>query len=402
MVPSINLGQAQRVLPLAAGARVRRLALGLQAYREGSSVMLSDSTALRAERPAGDHRLSVRRAGHRAGREPRVPASPGRRPVGCARSGALRKQLAAALAAPAAEEIIAFLERGWSNACLSARAGRRSGDQIIREVERAIVGKRTLLEQIMADPRAKAASCSKTHRALPRPDRQELCDRAGLDFKRIQFTPDLLPGDITRRLCFRPGAEPLRPRKGPVCHIILADEINRASPKTQSALLEAMQEYQVTLEGETMALPQPFIVLATQNPIEYEGTFPLPEAQLDRFIMKLGVGYPTPDEEREILRRRRSRGQDAVNLARITNADELGEMRVAVEEVHIEPDLERYIIDLVDATRHRRQVAVGASPRGSLALLTLTRAWAAIQGRDYELPDDIKRFVQPRSFTARS
>ncbi len=271
-------------------------------------------------------------------------------------------------------------------------------DQIIREVERAIVGKRTLLEQIMAAILVPGGhvlledypGLAKTLIA------KSFATALGLDFKRIQFTPDLLPGDITGGYVFDREQNHFVLRKGPVfANIILADEINRASPKTQSALLEAMQEYQVTLEGETMALPQPFIVLATQNPIEYEGTFPLPEAQLDRFIMKLGVGYPTPDEEREILRRRRSRGQDAVNLARITNADELGEMRVAVEEVHIEPDLERYIIDLVDATRHRRQVAVGASPRGSLALLKLTRAWAAIQGRDYVLPDDIKRFVQP-------
>jgi len=241
-------------------------------------------------------------------------------------------------------------------------------DQIIREVERAIVGKRTLLEQIMAAILVPGGhvlledypGLAKTLIA------KSFATALGLDFKRIQFTPDLLPGDITGGYVFDREQNHFVLRKGPVfANIILADEINRASPKTQSALLEAMQEYQVTLEGETMALPQPFIVLATQNPIEYEGTFPLPEAQLDRFIMKLGVGYPTPDEEREILRRRRSRGQDAVNLARITNADELGEMRVAVEEVHIEPDLERYIIDLVDATRHRRQVAVGASPRGS-------------------------------------
>ena len=271
-------------------------------------------------------------------------------------------------------------------------------DQIIREVERAIVGKRTLLEQIMAAILVPGGhvlledypGLAKTLIA------KSFATALGLDFKRIQFTPDLLPGDITGGYVFDREQNHFVLRKGPVfANIILADEINRASPKTQSALLEAMQEYQVTLEGETMALPQPFIVLATQNPIEYEGTFPLPEAQLDRFIMKLGVGYPTPDEEQEILRRRRSRGQDAVNLARVTNADELGAMRAAVEEVYIEPDLERYIIDLVDATRHRRQVAVGASPRGSLALLKLTRAWAAIQGRDYVLPDDIKRFVQP-------
>ncbi len=273
-----------------------------------------------------------------------------------------------------------------------------TSDQIIREVERAIVGKRTLLEQIMAAILVPGGhvlledypGLAKTLIA------KSFATALGLDFKRIQFTPDLLPGDITGGYVFDREQNHFVLREGPVfANIILADEINRASPKTQSALLEAMQEYQVTLEGETMALPQPFIVLATQNPIEYEGTFPLPEAQLDRFIMKLGVGYPTPDEEQEILRRRRSRGQDTVELVKVTDAGELAQMRAAVEEVHIEPDLERYIIDLVDATRHRRQVAVGASPRGSLALLKLTRAWAAIQNRDYVLPDDVKRFVHP-------
>jgi len=144
-----------------------------------------------------------------------------------------------------------------------------------------------------------------------------------------------------------------------------------------------------------MRLPEPFIVLATQNPIEYEGTFPLPEAQLDRFIMKLSVGYPSPDEEQEILRRRRTRRTDEFDLKQITNAEELLDLRDAIERVHVDPDIERYMVELVGATRKRRQVAVGASPRGSLALLKLTRAWAAMQGRDYVLPDDVKLFVRP-------
>jgi MoxR-like ATPase len=185
-------------------------------------------------------------------------------------------------------------------------------------------------------------------------------------------------------------------RKGPLfANIILADEINRASPKTQSALLEAMQEYQVTLEGETIKLPEPFIVIATQNPIEYEGTFPLPEAQLDRFIMKLAVGYPSLEDEQEILRRRRVRKQDAFDLEQVTDAQELMAMRQLVEEVHVDADIERYMVALTAATRQRRQVAVGASPRGSLALLKLSRVWAAMQGRDYVLPDDVKDYVQP-------
>ncbi|MBM4459337.1 MAG: MoxR family ATPase [Chloroflexi bacterium] len=276
---------------------------------------------------------------------------------------------------------------------MSAKSG-----QVIREVERAIVGKRELLEKIMA-----AALVSGGHVLLE--DYPGLAKTLiaksfavalGLEFKRIQFTPDLLPGDITGGYVFDREQNRFVLRKGPVfANIILADEINRASPKTQSALLEAMQEYQVTLEGETMRLPEPFIVIATQNPIEYEGTFPLPEAQLDRFIMKLAVGYPSADEEQEILRRRRERQRDEFDLRQITDAEELRDMRQSIERVHLDPDIERYMIDLVAATRQRRGVAVGSSPRGSLALLKLSRAWAAIQGRDYVLPDDVKTFVKP-------
>jgi MoxR-like ATPase len=270
--------------------------------------------------------------------------------------------------------------------------------QIIQEVERAIVGKQAVLEKLMA-----AALVSGGHVLLE--DYPGLAKTMiaksfavalGLEFKRIQFTPDLLPGDITGGYVYDRDQNRFILRKGPIfANIILADEINRASPKTQSALLEAMQEYQVTLEGETMRLPEPFIVLATQNPIEYEGTFPLPEAQLDRFIMKLAVGYPSPDEEQEILRRRRTRGTDEFDLKQITDADELLELRDGIERVHVDADIERYMIELVAATRKRRQVAVGASPRGSLALLKLSRAWAAMQGRDYVLPDDVKLFVRP-------
>jgi MoxR-like ATPase len=156
-----------------------------------------------------------------------------------------------------------------------------------------------------------------------------------------------------------------------------------------------MQEQQVTLEGETMRLPAPFVVFATQNPIEYEGTFPLPEAQLDRFIMKLSVGYPTPEEEQEILSRRRTRQQDEVDLQQVTNEEELLAMRAAVETIHVDPDIEKYMVSLVTATRHNGRVTVGASPRGSLALLKLSRARAAIDGRNYVLPDDVKHFAVP-------
>ena len=217
----------------------------------------------------------------------------------------------------------------------------------------------------------------------------------GLEFKRIQFTPDLLPSDITGSYIFNRRSNQFELHKGPIfANIILADEINRASPKTQSALLEAMEEQQVTLEGETMPLPLPFIVIATQNPIEYEGTFPLPEAQLDRFLIKLAVGYPSLAEEQEILRRRRERRQDTFDLKQVTQIEELLNMRQALEEIFVDPDMERYIAQLVHETRQDHRTLVGASPRGSLALLKLARAQAALSGRSYILPDDIKDFIQ--------
>lgn len=267
--------------------------------------------------------------------------------------------------------------------------------QVISEVERAIVGKRDLLEMIMASALAGGHVLLEDYPGLGKTlIARSFATVLGLEFKRIQFTPDLLPGDITGGYIYNRGENKFELRKGPVfANIILADEINRASPKTQSALLEAMQEGQVTLEGETMTLPEPFLVLATQNPIEYEGTFPLPEAQLDRFMLKLSVGYPSVDEEKEILHRRRERRQDEVSLSKITDARQLLDMRAIVESVHVDADLEGYIASLVHATREDRRVAVGSSPRGSLAFLKMARAHAALEGRDYIIPDDVKRFA---------
>jgi MoxR-like ATPase len=218
----------------------------------------------------------------------------------------------------------------------------------------------------------------------------------GMDFKRIQFTPDLLPGDITGGYVFDGNQNRFTLRKGPIfTQILLADEINRASPKTQSALLEAMQENQVTLEGESLPLPHPFIVIATQNPIEYEGTFPLPEAQLDRFIIKLSIGYPLAEEESEILRRRTERKKDQVVLKTIITPEILLAMRAASEEVYVDPDVRGYMVALATKSRRHPKVVVGVSPRGSIALLKLAMAWAAIQGRNYVVPDDVKQFTQP-------
>jgi MoxR-like ATPase len=268
---------------------------------------------------------------------------------------------------------------------------------VIHEVERAIVGKRAVLEKIMAAALAGGHVLLEDYPGLAKTlIAKSFATVLGIEFKRVQFTPDLLPGDITGSYVYDRASGRFELRRGPIfTNILLADEINRASPKTQSALLEAMQERQVTLEGETMELSEPFLVLATQNPIEYEGTFPLPEAQLDRFLVKLSVGYPSPEEEQEILRRRRERRADEVELRTVTSGPELLEMRAAIEEVYVNPDIERYIVALVTATRQDARVAVGSSPRGSLALLKLARAQAALDGRDYVIPDDVKAFVRP-------
>ena len=270
-------------------------------------------------------------------------------------------------------------------------------ERVIDEVEKVIIGKRELLRSVMVAILADGHVLLEDFPGLGKTMlAKSFATALGIEFKRIQFTPDLLPGDITGGYVYNRAKGDFELRSGPIfANVVLADEINRASPKTQSALLEAMQEHQVTLEGETMALPEPFIVLATQNPVEYEGTFPLPEAQLDRFLMKLSIGYPDADGEQEILRRRRARKVENVTLAQVTSGAEIIALRNAIEEVYVDDDMERYMVDLVRATRADNRVAVGASPRGSLALLKLSRAWAALNGRTFVLPDDVKRFAEP-------
>ncbi len=272
-----------------------------------------------------------------------------------------------------------------------------ASQKVMDEVERAVVGKRSVLEMIMSAVLAGGHVLLEDYPGLGKTlIARSFASVLGLDFKRIQFTPDLLPGDITGSYVLDRVQNRFQLRQGPIfSNIVLADEINRASPKTQSALLEAMQEGQVTLEGESMALPEPFLVMATQNPIEYEGTFPLPEAQLDRFMLKLSIGYPDVAEEKEILNRRHTRRQDEVELKSVTSVAKLMKMRALVESVHVDSDLEEYIARLVHETRNDRRVAVGASPRASLAFLKMARAHAALNGRDYILPDDIKRFANP-------
>jgi MoxR-like ATPase len=218
----------------------------------------------------------------------------------------------------------------------------------------------------------------------------------GLEFKRIQFTSDLLPSDIIGSFVFNRETSKFEFRKGPIfANVILADEINRAPPRTQSALLESMQERQVTVENETFKLSKPFIVLATQNPIEYEGTYPLPEAQLDRFIMKISIGYPSFKDEVAILTSRIERKSDEVKIEKVASAKDVLYLQEMVENVYVSDEIKEYIVRIVTATRKAPEVEVGASVRGSLALLKLSRARALMQGRDFVIPDDVKYVAIP-------
>jgi MoxR-like ATPase len=217
----------------------------------------------------------------------------------------------------------------------------------------------------------------------------------GCDFRRIQFTPDMLPSDVTGVSVFNQKTMEFEFRPGPIMtQIVLTDEINRATPKTQSALLEAMEERQVTVDGVTYPLEKPFLVLATQNPIEYEGTFPLPEAQLDRFMMRITLGYPQPDEEMRILDSQRQ-SHPIHELQQVISRDELVQAQLAVTEVYVDTLIKEYIVSLVNATRKHPDIYLGASPRGSLALYKTGRANAAVQGREYVIPDDIKLMAEP-------
>ena len=268
---------------------------------------------------------------------------------------------------------------------------------ILTALGQVVVGKADVLQHILAGILANGHILIEDYPGLAKTlIARLLAQTLDLGFKRIQFTPDLLPSDITGSFLFNQREGRFEFRRGPIfTNLLLADEINRATPKTQSALLEAMQEAQVTIEGERFPLDPPFLVIATQNPIELEGTYALPEAQLDRFLMRLGVGYPDPEEEVEILARRRRRREDAVNIEGVISRAELAAMQQSVEDVHVAGVIERYIVDLVQATRADHRVALGASPRGTLALLKLARALAALRRRDFVLPDDVKAMAVP-------
>ncbi len=270
-------------------------------------------------------------------------------------------------------------------------------DRILGEVERAVVGKREALELVLLGLLADGHVLIEDFPGLAK----TLIARAfaqvtSIGFTRIQFTPDLMPSDVTGSSIFNQRDADFEFRPGPIfTNLLLADEINRAPPKTQAALLEAMQERQVTIEGTTRPLGPPFLVLATQNPIEYEGTYPLPEAQLDRFLLRIGVGYPAREEEWDVLERRLERAADEVELSAIVGRDELLEMQRTVEQVHVDRSVGLYMVDIVAATRSATGIQVGASPRGSLALLKLSRCRAALDGRDYVIPEDVKAVAVP-------
>ena len=268
---------------------------------------------------------------------------------------------------------------------------------VLDEVERAVVGKRDRLELVLAGLLADGHVLLEDVPGLAKTlTARSFAEVTGLRFARVQFTPDLLPSDVTGSSIWNQRDAEFAFRAGPIfTNILLADEINRAPPKTQAALLEAMQERQVSTDGETRTLEPPFLVLATQNPIEYEGTYPLPEAQLDRFLLRTGFGYPTPDAEWEMIERRLERGVDDVVLRSVVDRETLLAMQRAVEGVHVDESVGRYVVDLVAATRESQSVSVGSSPRGSLALVKLSRCRAALDGRDFVTPDDVKSVAIP-------
>jgi MoxR-like ATPase len=269
--------------------------------------------------------------------------------------------------------------------------------QVLDEVERAIVGKRQALELVLCGFLADGHVLLEDNPGLAKTlAARSFAQALSMRFTRIQFTPDLMPSDVTGASIWNQRDGDFEFRAGPIfTNLLLSDEINRAPPKTQAALLEAMQERQVTIEGTTYQLAPPFLVIATQNPIEYEGTYPLPEAQLDRFLLRASFGYPTPEDEVEMLERRIDRRSDDVPLDAVVDRETLLEMQAAVETVHMAESVRRYCVDLVAATRASTGTAVGASPRGSLALLKLSRCKAALAGRDYVLPDDVKGVAVP-------
>jgi MoxR-like ATPase len=273
----------------------------------------------------------------------------------------------------------------------------RLGNRILDEVEKAVIGKREALELLLLGVLADGHILIEDYPGLAKTlMARSFAATLSLDFSRIQFTPDLMPSDVTGSSVYNQREADFEFRPGPIfANLLLADEINRAPPKTQAALLEAMQERQVTSEGTTRPLGPPFLVLATQNPIEYEGTYPLPEAQLDRFLLRMSVGYPSREDEWQVLSDRAERGRDEVVLEPVLDITTLLDLQQVIETVHVSEAVGLYMVDVVAATRSAQSIQVGASPRGSLALLKLSRCRAALAGRDFVTPDDVKAIAVP-------
>ncbi|MCL1899977.1 MAG: MoxR family ATPase [Promicromonosporaceae bacterium] len=273
----------------------------------------------------------------------------------------------------------------------------RLGQAILDEVGTAVVGMRDSLEIALATILAGGHVLFEDVPGLGKTLAARcLAAALGLDFRRLQCTPDLLPSDITGSAVFDPASAQFQFRPGPVfCGLFLADEINRTAPKTQSALLEAMAERQVSVDGVTHVLPNPFHVIATSNPVEYEGTYPLPEAQLDRFMVRLAVGYPEAEQEAEVLRRRLARRQEAATVRQVVDAETVLRLQAGLEALAVDDDIIGYCVDLAAATRTLPSLEVGASPRGSQNLLLLARAMAVLAGRDFVIPEDVKRIAVP-------
>jgi MoxR-like ATPase len=274
---------------------------------------------------------------------------------------------------------------------------RRLAGRVLEEVERAVVGKRDALELVLLGLLADGHVLLDDYPGLAKTlIARSFARVTSLRFARVQFTPDLMPSDVTGSSIYSQRLGDFEFRPGPVfANLLLGDEINRSPPKTQAALLEAMQERQVTVDGVTRTLERPFLVVATQNPIEFEGTYPLPEAQLDRFLLRLSVGYPSADAEWRMLERRLERTADEVELAQVATPADVLAMQRAVEQVHVAESVGRYIVELVGATRASPRVQVGASPRGTLSLLKVARARAALAGRDFVTPEDVKAVAVP-------
>src|SRR3954471_16688860 len=280
---------------------------------------------------------------------------------------------------------------------MSIEEVRQLSSRLIDEVERAIIGKREALELVLLGILGDGHVLLEDYPGLAKTlIARSFAQATTLGFSRIQFTPDLMPSDVTGSSIYNQQTNEFEFRPGPIfANILLGDEINRAPPKTQASLLEAMQERQVTIEGTTHQLERPFLVLATQNPIEYEGTYPLPEAQVDRFLVRLGVGYPEREDEWQVLVRRMEREVDEIELTPVVDSETLLRMQHALEQVHVSEQVGLYMVDLVAATRASSRVQVGASPRGTLALLRLSRGRAALDGRDFVTPDDVKAVAVP-------